>query len=69
MNRRADAVASRAEVNDHEIGLLFAALDGDGSGDVELQELLEYLQKGSLFLSGMTLSWKQPVNLCKCNCC
>jgi len=33
-------------VNDHEIGLLFAALDGDGSGDVELQELLEYLQKG-----------------------
>jgi Ca2+-binding EF-hand superfamily protein len=33
-------------VCDHEIGVLFAALDSDGSGDVELQELLEYLQRG-----------------------
>jgi Ca2+-binding EF-hand superfamily protein len=31
---------------DYDIKLLFEAVDVDGSGDIELEELLEYLQKG-----------------------
>jgi hypothetical protein len=33
-------------VNDHELKLFFNSMDADGSGGIELDEFLEYLQRG-----------------------
>merc|ERR1719235_1883405 len=37
---------SSTSVNDRELKILFRMLDNDGSGDIELAELLNYLQRG-----------------------